>query len=88
MLCYVGFNNEGGFMKTFYFSKFDGIFFIIIIACVMGLLWVYTLNQQIKVKGECGLSIPKMAGKFCQQRDLDGNIFYVSEDKKIVVSIK
>lgn len=65
----------------------DGILLVIIACLLAAVLFGLTVQMQV-VKDECRMVLPKKEGKFCQQRDHRGNIYYVSTDGKTEVRIK
>lgn len=67
-------------------KQVDGIL-LVIIACILAAV-LFGITVQMQVKDDCRMTLPKKEGKFCQKRDAKGNIYYVSEDKKVEVRIK
>jgi hypothetical protein len=46
---------------------------------------LFGITVQMQVKDDCRMVLPKKEGKFCQKRDMKGNIYYVREDGKVEV---
>jgi hypothetical protein len=64
-------------------KQVDGIL-LVIIACILAAV-LFGITVQMQVKDDCRMVLPKKEGKFCQKRDMKGNIYYVREDGKVEV---
>lgn len=73
-------------MKTIYYSTIDGILLVVILICAVLFFATWISHRQPETK--CGMTLPKVKGEYCQQRDHRGNIYYVSADGRMIVSIK
>lgn len=69
------------------YKQADGILLVIIACLLAAVLFGLTVQMQVK-KDDCTMTLPKKEGRYCQKRDLKGNIIYVSEDQKTTVRIK
>lgn len=66
-------------------KQVDGILLVIVACLLAAILFGITAQQQISKQDACRMTLPKKEGKFCQQRDHKGNIYYVREDGKVEV---
>jgi hypothetical protein len=62
-------------------KQVDGILLVIIACILAAVLFGLTVQMQV-VKDDCRMTLPKKEGKFCQKRDIKGNIYYVTKDGK------
>ena len=66
----------------------DALTLLGILFCVVVLIFV-VVDKRIKntPKEDCRIELPHFRGKYCQKRDVSGNIYYQSADGKMNITI-